>query len=143
MVKEDMVKGVKVGATSNGPFNDRYDCRDRRDQRENRDLHEIRLHKRTVTDDKKKNERQDDNGMWCKFHKARPHNSSESFAIKKQREEHKPAEIKTTVPSKNKYPHFEGESRYSDSNSEFKLVGMVAKKHTSTKLAPLRIKVYL
>uniref|UniRef100_A0AAV1T6Z9 Peptidase A2 domain-containing protein n=1 Tax=Peronospora matthiolae TaxID=2874970 RepID=A0AAV1T6Z9_9STRA len=53
--------------------------------------------------------------------------------------------MQTTVSSKNKYPRFEEESSDSDSdsNSEMKLVGLVAKKHTSTKLAPLRIKVQL
>uniref|UniRef100_A0AAV1TR35 Retrotransposon gag domain-containing protein n=1 Tax=Peronospora matthiolae TaxID=2874970 RepID=A0AAV1TR35_9STRA len=86
-------------------FNARYDRGDRRNQREYRDSHENRPHKRTVTDDKKKNERHDDNDMWCKFHKTKSHNSSECFALKKQREEHKPAEIKTTVPSKKSIPN--------------------------------------
>ncbi|CAI5705503.1 unnamed protein product [Peronospora effusa] len=83
--------------------------------------------------------------MWCKFHKTKSHNSSECFTLKKQLEEHKPAEIQTTVSSKNNYPRFEEEESDSDSesNSEIKLVGLVAKKHTSTKLAPLRIKVQL
>uniref|UniRef100_A0AAV1UK41 Peptidase A2 domain-containing protein n=1 Tax=Peronospora matthiolae TaxID=2874970 RepID=A0AAV1UK41_9STRA len=83
--------------------------------------------------------------MWCKFHKTKYHNSSECFALKKQREEHKPAEIQTTVSSKSKYSRFEKESSDSDSdsNSEMKLVRLVAKKHTSTKLASLRIKVQL
>uniref|UniRef100_A0AAV1SZK7 Peptidase A2 domain-containing protein n=1 Tax=Peronospora matthiolae TaxID=2874970 RepID=A0AAV1SZK7_9STRA len=127
------------------PFNDRNDRRDRRNQCGHRDSHENRSHRRTVTDNKKQNDRHDDTGMWCKFHKTKSHNSSECFALKKQREEHKPAEMQKTVSSKNKYPRFEEESSDSDSdsNSEIKLVGLVVKKHTSTKLAPLRIKVQL
>ena len=48
------------------PFNDR---RDRRNQRGHHDSHENRPHRRTVTDNKKHNDRHDDTGMWCKFHK--------------------------------------------------------------------------
>ncbi|UIZ28085.1 hypothetical protein KXD40_004607 [Peronospora effusa] len=127
------------------PFNDRNDRRDRRNQRGHHDSHENRPHRRNVTDNKKQNDRHDDTGMWCKLHKTKFQNSSECFTLKKKREEHKPAEIQTTVSSKNNYPRFEEESSDSDSdsNSEIKIVGLVTKKHTSTKLAPLRIKVQL
>uniref|UniRef100_A0AAV1T3P0 Uncharacterized protein n=1 Tax=Peronospora matthiolae TaxID=2874970 RepID=A0AAV1T3P0_9STRA len=67
-------------------FNDRNNCRDRRNQRGHHDSHENRPHRRTVTDNKKQNDRHDDTGMWCKFHKTKSHNSSECFALKKQRE---------------------------------------------------------
>uniref|UniRef100_A0AAV1UJK5 Peptidase A2 domain-containing protein n=1 Tax=Peronospora matthiolae TaxID=2874970 RepID=A0AAV1UJK5_9STRA len=70
------------------------------------------------------------------------HDSSECFALKKQREEHKPAETKRTAHKKSNYPRFEEEEASdSDSDSELKLVGLVKKKQPSAKLAPLRIPV--
>uniref|UniRef100_A0AAV1U4K5 RNA-directed DNA polymerase n=1 Tax=Peronospora matthiolae TaxID=2874970 RepID=A0AAV1U4K5_9STRA len=116
--------------------------RDRRNPREHCDTRQDHRDRPGVQGGKKKHDRHQEHGKWCSFHKSSLHDSSECFALKKQREEHKPAETKRTAHKKSNYPRFEEEEASdSDSDSELKLVGLVKKKQPSAKLAPLRIPV--
>uniref|UniRef100_M4BPZ4 Uncharacterized protein n=1 Tax=Hyaloperonospora arabidopsidis (strain Emoy2) TaxID=559515 RepID=M4BPZ4_HYAAE len=80
------------------PSSDRR--RDKRNHREHRDTREDYRDRPGVQVDKKKHERRQEHGKWCSFHKSSSHDSSECFALKKQHEEHKPAEVKR--PARNR-----------------------------------------